>query len=33
VNSIDEIRGINTFEQLEEARQVMENRLASKVLK
>jgi UDP-N-acetylglucosamine pyrophosphorylase len=33
VNNIDEIRGINTFEQLEEARKLMEKRLAPKLLK
>ena len=33
VNNTDEIRGINTSEQLEEARKLMENRLAHTVLK
>jgi hypothetical protein len=33
VKNIDEIRGINTFEQLEEACKLMENQLALKVLK
>jgi UDP-N-acetylglucosamine diphosphorylase/glucosamine-1-phosphate N-acetyltransferase len=33
VHHIDEIRGINTFEQLEEARKLMETRLARRIFK